>query len=154
MCLSAVLDNVKSKVPGYRCDTLDITTLAVEVNGNDGPRAWADGSVEGFQVDRAGLGFDVAEDRCCARTLDRGNRGDARVRLGDDFVARPDVKRTQGELDRIRTGTHADCMLGATGSGELTLERRPFATQYVPATVENAAEGSIEVVANERGGPS
>ena len=64
----------------------------------------------------------IHEHRGGAGDPDRLGRGEERVRVGDDLVARPDAQRHERQPDRVRAVADADGVFGAVVGGQLALE--------------------------------
>jgi hypothetical protein len=96
----------------------------VEVHRNDGARPARNGPLDLADVEVAGVGLDVHEHRGRPRMHDGVRGGDEGHRRGDHFVARPDVERSQAQVERAGAARHCHRMLHAEMRGELLLEQR------------------------------
>ena len=75
-----------------------------EMHGHDGARSRRDRGGDGSDVEVERVGVDVDQNRLRAAQLDRVRRRRERVGGDDHLVARPDLEREQGEMERCRAG--------------------------------------------------
>ena len=92
-----------------------------------------------------GRGVDVGEDGSCPDVRDGLGRRDERVRGRDHLVARTDVQRPQGELERGRAGAHTDGAGGSHVLGPGRLERAHLVAEDEAGVVEDALDRAIDL---------
>ena len=130
-----------------RRDALDrrhVGGLAVQVDRQDGARAWSDGAGRRIGIERQPIDLDIGEDRPGARRQHRERRVRRRQRRGDHFIAASDAERPQNERNGVRAGAHTDGVRGVTGGGECRLERFDFGAEHEPAACDHAVDGGAD----------
>ena len=143
--LGAVLDDGDPAVGAHFENGFGVGALPVQVHRHDRAGPLAEGAAKRIRIHRPGLRLDVAQHGRRPGALDRGDRRDARVRLGDDLVAGSKLERAEGDLDRVGPGAHADCMAGPKRRGELLFERSTLGAEHEPAAREHPRQGRIQI---------
>lgn len=125
-------------------DSVEIGTLAEEVDGDDGFGFWGDfgfgiGKIDvetdGAGVDEDGGGTDAAD---ATGGSEEGKGGD------EHFIAGTDVEGHEGEKDGVGAGGNADAMAGFGQGGEFGFDLGDFVAHDEMAGLEDALECSGE----------
>src|ERR1017187_7479593 len=74
---------------------------------NDRARPRGDSAFELAHIHAEGV-IAIDEDRPCADLANGSDRGDERVRGGNDIIACPDAERLERQFDGVSTGVDAD----------------------------------------------
>ena len=125
-------------------DRVEIGGLAVQVNGDNGPRSRRNRRRDRCRVEVVRLGTGIDEHGPRTRGQDSQDGGDKRVRDRDDFVARSDIVRPQGELDGVEAAGDADGMPGADVRGVLGLEALDGGSQNEVSVLADLADGGLD----------
>ena len=145
MGLGGVLQHVKLVFAGNRKDRIEISGLAIKMHRQDNPRAGRDRRLDQLRV--------YIE---CALVRLNGNwrraalaysepSGDVSIRRHDDFIARRDAERAQGEMQGGKTIGDADGEFRLAIGRELRLEGVDLRPKNIPAAIENAPDSPINV---------
>ena len=91
--------------------------------------------VSGSISTKTGRGAEQGDD------FGRGDEGEGR---GDDFVARLDVERHQGDQQRLGAGGDRNAVLGPGVFGQLAFEFRHFRAHDVLAVIEHLVDAGVD----------
>ena len=111
---------------------------AVEMDGDNGARAWRDGGFNFRRVNETCVRLDLDEDGGCAGVANRRRRGDEGIADGDDFVAGFNLCGEQREMQRARAGIDADAVAHTAIGCELRLEPLDLRAENELRRVEHA----------------
>ena len=143
--LGAVFDHADLPFSRDAQDRFEIGGLAVEMNRDDGAGSRRDGRFQLRRIERERARVNVHQHRRRAAQLDGRDRGDGRVRHGDDLVARPHAAGAQRQVKRLSAAAHADAKAHADIVRELALEGGGFLAQDVAALFEHARDGLVNL---------
>ena len=89
--------------------------------------------------------IDLDQHRLRAGQLNRRDRGRGRVGHGGHTVTRPDARRAQSELQRIRAVRHTHREARAQPSGKLALKRLHLGTEDVAPAGQHALHRGVDL---------
>jgi hypothetical protein len=127
---------------------IEVGGMAVEVHGQERPRARGERLLHGFgrHVERRGIEVGEHGPRARAQDAERGESG--AERRGHDLVARAHAQRLERELDRLRAVGHAHGVFRPERLREFALEGLAFGSQHEPSRVEHAAHRLLDLAAH------
>ena len=105
----------------FACDlsnAVHVGRQAAKVNNQCGARAIGNGGGDLLRVDVVSVAIDINKYRDSPDSRNRGRGGDEAMRGDDDFVALPDARGGQGQLESQRTGGRGDAVLAIMHPGE------------------------------------
>ena len=145
MRLGAILDEEQAMAVANVPQGGQVRGLPIKVDGDDRPCPWPDRLFGRNRIDGIPGEFDIDQNRRRARHFDSSDRGNRRVRDGDDFVSLADAQSPQGEVQRVGSAVHANAMPNADICGELRLETLNDRAQHVSRLIEDGLNGGIDL---------
>ena len=149
--LRAIFDHLNAPLLRQRQQLLHRRRLTKQMHRNDRFRAPGDSArhLFGIEVERAR--GDVGKYNPRPHLVNGFRRRNVSERRGDDFVARPNPQRAQGECQRVRTGIDADAELGPCERRDLLLQRRdvwseneaPISEHFFDSAQQLVLEGGV-----------
>ncbi len=138
-----VLDHPQVIFPGQSPDRVHVADIPIQVDRHEGLRAGGHELLGRLHAQAMVLQVDIGKPRNRPRLDDGKTGGDKRVAGHDHFVARPDAKRGQPDVERRRAGGGADGVAASLPSGKGFLElHAPLAGPVVDlAGTENLFDG-------------
>ncbi len=110
--LGGVFDDLKAVLLSEGKDSVEIGTLAEEVDGDDGFGFWGDFGFGIGQVDVEADGAGVDEDGGGADATDATGCGEEGKGGNEHFIARANIEGHEGEKDGVCAGGDADAVAG------------------------------------------
>ena len=135
VCLGAVLDDREIEIPCERQHAVHVAGPAGKVYTDDGAGTRGEYRGDGLGRDVLGVAIDVGEHGHGARVDDARDGGEKGAGRDDDFVARADTERPQGEIEGDGAVGQRDSVAGAAEVGVFALE--------LPADVTDSVVGLV-----------
>ncbi len=154
MRLRRVFDQQQLVPPGQRRQRRHVGQLAIQVHRHDRARAWSDRRLDAgwIQVETDRVGFHRHWHQPVL--ADRQKAGDEGIAGHDDLVALPDraefLVAPQDQRQRVQSVAHTHGMAHAAVRGELAFESHQFLAKHIPARVDDARGGGLQLVGMAR----
>ena len=126
-------------------DRIEIRRLAIEMHWQDHLRAGRDRPLDQSGIDVVGALVWLDWDRRRAALADREPGGDISVGGHNDFIARSDAERAQGEMQGVETIGDADGVSRFAKVREFRLESLHLRPENIPAAVEHTRDSAINL---------
>ena len=142
--LGVVFHNPEFVLLSDGADGLHISTMAVEVHGDDADGARGDGGFDLRGVDVVGDRVGIDEDGLAPSNPDGLSGGEEGVGGGDDFVARLDAQREKGQPESVGAGVQPDGMLHSKVLGEFLFETSEGGAHDIGLAFHDSVKGVVD----------
>ena len=145
MRLGGVLDQPEAVAAGDVEQRIEVGWLTIEVGRQKRLGARGDCRLDPRRIEVEGRRIGLDQHRGRADHRDGKQGGDIAVAGDDHLIARADVERPQGEVERVEPVADADAMAGPAIGGEFGFERLDLGAADIPARAEHAQHRSVDL---------